>query len=82
MNGSAIKAELPENFAELLNNVRLLLTTTDKNITKEGRLWLLLALEVVNNRFGILPTEINRFYEEQLGDTSIASFQVGLILLC
>lgn len=80
LNGSSIKAELPEKFAEILNNVRTLLIS-GRQLAKEAKLWLLLALEVSNNRFGALPIEVTKFYEDQLGATAMASFQVGCILV-
>lgn len=74
LNGSVIKEKLPEKFTEIMNNVRSLLVS-GTHTTKEAQLWLLLAIDVAN-RFGSLPAEIIKFYEEHLGATALARFQV------
>lgn len=79
MNGASLKTECPEKISDLLNNVRNKLIS-DKISNKECRLWLLLALDVANNRFGLLPSEIHQFYLNQLGDSALASFQVNIHL--
>ncbi|CAH2007181.1 unnamed protein product [Acanthoscelides obtectus] len=78
LNGASLKTECPEVLSEVLNNVRLALIG-DKVALKESRLWLLLALDVANNRFGLQPAEIQKFYQEQLGDGAMADFQVWLV---
>nr|CAI5864773.1 unnamed protein product [Callosobruchus analis] len=75
LNGASLKAECPELLSEVLNSVRLTLVS-DRVVSKECRLWLLLALDVASNRFGLQPAEIQKFYQEQLGDGAIADFQV------
>lgn len=77
LNGSTLKDVLPEKFADIVNNIRLLLLS-EEQLSKESKLWLLLAIEVTNNRFGPLPGEVTKFYEDNLGAESMASFQVKL----
>ncbi|VEN45135.1 unnamed protein product, partial [Callosobruchus maculatus] len=74
LNGASLKAECPELLSEVLNSVRLTLVS-DRVVSKECRLWLLLALDVASNRFGLQPSEIQKFYQEQLGDGAMADFQ-------
>ncbi|CAH0550645.1 unnamed protein product [Brassicogethes aeneus] len=74
LNGSSIKNEIPEKIIEIIIKVRQLLSS-DKKIVRDGKLWLLLALEVSNNRFTILPAEAHSFYQEMLGDAAMATLQ-------
>ncbi|XP_057669364.1 uncharacterized protein LOC130901784 [Diorhabda carinulata] len=74
LNGAAIKTEYSDKLAELFNKTRMFLTS-DKKISKEGKLWLLLSLEIYNNKFGMLPIEVFKFYQEQLGGSAMAGFQ-------
>lgn len=78
MNGSSIKVKEPEKFQEILNNVRTLLVS-GRQLAKEAKLWLLLSIEVVNNRFGPLPSDITKFYEDHLGATAMVNFQACAI---
>ncbi|XP_066262149.1 uncharacterized protein [Euwallacea similis] len=73
LNGNALKQECPEKVAELLSKLRLKICS-DKKYPKDSKLCLLLALEISNNRFAILPPDTQIFYQEQLGDASIAGF--------
>ncbi|KAJ8925440.1 hypothetical protein NQ315_009273 [Exocentrus adspersus] len=74
LNGASIKTECPDKSIEILNNVRLLLAS-DKLLTRECKLWLMLALDIASSRFALLSSEIYKFYQEQLGETAMASFQ-------
>nr|CAH7766384.1 unnamed protein product [Callosobruchus chinensis] len=74
LNGASLKTECPDLLSDVLNSVRLTLVS-DKVVSKECRLWLLLALDVASNRFGLQPAEIQKFYQEQLGDGAMADFQ-------
>ncbi|XP_030765691.1 uncharacterized protein LOC115889761 [Sitophilus oryzae] len=74
LNGASIKNTNPEKISEILVKVRDLLCSEDK-LSREGKLWLLLSLEVANTRFTLLPTDIHNFYVEQLGDQAMAYFQ-------
>lgn len=75
MNGASIKTESPDKIIEVLNHIRLLLAS-EKSLTKDCKLWLLLALDVASSRFALLPAEVYTFYQEQLGEAAMASFQV------
>ncbi|KAG5861709.1 hypothetical protein JTB14_036471 [Gonioctena quinquepunctata] len=74
LNGSSIKAESPEKLTDLLNSVRLLLVSNEK-LSTESKLWLLLSLDGANNRFGLLPTELYKFYQNHIGEAAMANFQ-------
>ncbi|KAJ8947835.1 hypothetical protein NQ318_009980 [Aromia moschata] len=74
LNGTFVNTECPEKVVEMLNSIRLLLSS-DKPFSKESKLWLLLALDIANNKFGLLPTEVYRFYQDQLGEVAMKSFQ-------
>ncbi|KAK4884171.1 hypothetical protein RN001_000442 [Aquatica leii] len=74
LNGSSFDSAQLEAMSLLLMQVRQLLVH-GTSLTKTCRTWLLLALDVANNRFGILPSDIHKFYEEQLGEKAIAHFQ-------
>jgi len=78
LNGPAIKTDCPQKIQDILMQVRhLLLNNT--NLTQVCRTWMLLALDVFYNRFGLLPNEIHKFYQEQLGDKAMGNFQVKFI---
>lgn len=47
------------------------------NATVKCKVWLLLAVEVANHRFGVLPADLQEFYQHQLGDKAMAYFQVN-----
>lgn len=44
-------------------------------LTKETRLWLLLALDLFNCQFGQLSVELKKFYQEQLGELPLLFYQ-------
>ncbi|KAF5300875.1 hypothetical protein FQR65_LT09037 [Abscondita terminalis] len=75
LNGSSFDSAQIEAMSSLLTQVRQLLIN-GTNLTKTCRIWLLLALDVSNNSFGVLPSDIHKFYEEQLGEKAIAHFKV------
>lgn len=62
-------------------NLRNLLIS-DNNISRDSKLWILLALEVINNRFALLPPEAHSFYQKMLGDVAVANFQVLINVIC
>ncbi|CAG9864054.1 unnamed protein product [Phyllotreta striolata] len=74
LNGSSIKAECSDKLNDLINNIRILIIV-EKNLSREGRYWLLLALEIAGNKFGALPIEVFKFYQEQIGSKAMAIFQ-------
>ncbi|XP_048523732.1 uncharacterized protein LOC125504954 [Dendroctonus ponderosae] len=74
LNGNCLKQESPDKVASILSKIRLKICS-DKICTKEAKLWLLLAIEVSDNRFSLLPADIQKFYQEQLGDHAMACFQ-------
>lgn len=47
------------------------------NATVKCKVWLLLAVEVANHRFGVLPSDLQEFYQQQLSDKAMAYFQVS-----
>lgn len=65
---------MPEDLAKITIKIRNLIS--DSQLMKEARLWLLLALDLSNVRFGVLSSEIFKFYEEQLGTIPMINFQV------
>ncbi|XP_060536163.1 uncharacterized protein LOC132708071 [Cylas formicarius] len=73
LNGAPLKNERPENIAYLVRVVRLLLLS-EKTVARECKLWLLLALEVASNRFALLAPDVQKFYQEQLGDPAMVEF--------
>lgn len=75
LNGSAIKQALPEKLNKIMGDVRNLLISKP-NATTKCKVWLLLAVEVANHRFGVLPADLQEFYQHQLGDKAMAYFQV------
>lgn len=79
LNGTAIKAEFPQKINDILIQVRYLLIN-NSSLTTPCKIWLLLAIDAANNRFGILPTELNSFYQQQLGDKAMATLQVQIDL--
>lgn len=79
MNGASIKTEAPDKIIEVLNHIRLLLIS-EKPLIKECKLWLLLALDIASSRFA-LPAEVYTFYQEQLGEAAMASFQVKTLVV-
>lgn len=78
INGNAIKIECSQKMNEILTQVRQVLSNNVK-LTPLCRTWLLLAIDVAHNRFGLLPAELQRFYQEQLGDKAMANFQVKFL---
>ncbi|XP_025836598.1 uncharacterized protein LOC108744470 isoform X1 [Agrilus planipennis] len=74
LNGSSIKAEFPQKLSEIMVKIRVLLTT-DTQLTKISKLWLLLALDVESHRFSLLTSDLQKFYQDQLGDKAMAGFQ-------
>lgn len=42
-----------------------------------SKLILLLAIDLANHRFGLLPADVLKFYQEELGDKVMANFQVN-----
>ncbi|XP_025836599.1 uncharacterized protein LOC108744470 isoform X2 [Agrilus planipennis] len=76
LNGSSIKAEFPQKLSEIMVKIRVLLTT-DTQLTKISKLWLLLALDVESHRFSLLTSDLQKFYQDQLGDKAMAGFQVS-----
>ncbi|XP_018579984.1 uncharacterized protein LOC108917725 [Anoplophora glabripennis] len=74
LNGASIKNESPDKIIEILNKVRLLLAS-EKQLTRECKLWLLLALDIANSKFAILPAEVYTFYHDQLGEAAMVTFQ-------
>lgn len=53
------------------------LLISKSNATVKCKMWLLLAVEVSNHRFGVLPSDLQEFYQHQLGDKAMAYFQVS-----
>lgn len=51
------------------------------HLTKESRLWLLLALDLFNHQFGQLPVELKKFYQEQLGELPLTPYQNPYVAL-
>ncbi|XP_028131801.1 CBP80/20-dependent translation initiation factor-like isoform X1 [Diabrotica virgifera virgifera] len=80
LNGAAIKTECPDKLNELFNKIRTLLTS-DKQISKEGKLWLLLSIELGANKFGVLPIDVFKFYQEQIGGNGMSLFQCSQNIL-
>lgn len=76
LNGSTVRQILPSKLNELMIKVRHLLVDST-HLTKVCKLWMLLALDIANCRFGLLPSDIFTFYQEQLGDKAMAYFQVS-----
>lgn len=76
LNGSAIKQALPEKLNQIMVDVRNLLIGKCSTTVK-SKVWVLLALEVANHRFGVLPADLQEFYQRQLGDKAMAYFQVS-----
>ncbi|KAF7268433.1 hypothetical protein GWI33_018442 [Rhynchophorus ferrugineus] len=72
-NGAKLKSICPEKVSELLVKIRQIICT-NQNLSKDGKLWLLLSLEIANNRFAILPLDTNNFYIDRLGE-AMAYFQ-------
>lgn len=70
-----VKRVLPERLNKIMVDVRNLLITKP-NATMKCKVWLLLAVEVANHRFGVLPVDLQEFYQHQLGDKAMAQFQV------
>ncbi|XP_044265908.1 CBP80/20-dependent translation initiation factor [Tribolium madens] len=73
LNGSTLRSRVPDDFTKLTVKIRTLLA--EPQLVKEARLWLLLALDLCNVRFGVLPNEIFKFYEDQLGIVPMVNFQ-------
>lgn len=82
MNGAAIKSELlqPQQLNDILNKVRQTLIC-NVQLTHMSKLILLLAIDLANNRFGLLPPDVLKFYQEELGDKIMANFQVNRLLV-
>ncbi|KAL1497502.1 hypothetical protein ABEB36_008453 [Hypothenemus hampei] len=72
-NGAVLKEQCSEQFCEFISNLRLKISSTI-TLIKEYKLWLLLALEISNSQFTI-PTELQKFYQEEIGDYVISSLQ-------
>lgn len=66
---------MPSKLEEILIEVRHLLVSNAR-LTNICKAWLLLAIDVSHCRYGVLPSNIQDFYQEQLGDKSMAYFQV------
>lgn len=74
MNGNEIKEECASQLSALLIEIRTILAQNN-NLPTAARLWLLLALDIANNRFGLLPTELHQFYVSKLGDDAISQIK-------
>ncbi|GJQ71462.1 hypothetical protein Trydic_g8750 [Trypoxylus dichotomus] len=79
INGAAIKSENrpPQQLNDILNKVRQTLVCNLK-LTQMSKIILLLAIDLSNNRFGLLPSDVLKFYQEELGDKVMANFQGSL----
>ncbi|KAK9679788.1 hypothetical protein QE152_g39716 [Popillia japonica] len=79
INGAAIKIENrpPQQLNDILNKVRQTLIC-NLQLTQMSKLILLLAIDLANNRFGLLPADVLKFYQEELGDKVMANFQGSL----
>lgn len=71
MNGTGVKNELPSKMSELLIQVRNILAHNDR-LSSTAKLWLMMALDISNNRFNILPADLHQFYLTQLGDDAMS----------
>lgn len=71
INGATLKAALPERFKIILTRVRNLLITKS-DATVQCKTWLLLAVEASNYCFGVLPSDLHKFYQDKLGDEAMA----------
>ncbi|KAJ3649829.1 hypothetical protein Zmor_021549 [Zophobas morio] len=74
LNGSTLKTLLPEEMAKLGITIRTALVV-ETQLSKDVKLWLLLALDLFSARFGVLPAEIYKYYESQLGSVAMINFQ-------
>ncbi|KAI4467102.1 eif4g domain protein [Holotrichia oblita] len=79
INGAAIKTECrpPQHLNDILNKVRQTLIC-NLQLTQMSKLILLLAIDLANNRYGLLPADVLKFYQEELGDKVMANFQGSL----
>lgn len=69
-----IASSEPKTVTSLLTHVRELLIK-EANLTTVSKTWLLLTLDLANCRFGLLPNEIHKFYEDKLGENEMSNFQ-------
>jgi hypothetical protein len=76
LNGVALRSTAPDELSKLGIKIRMLLVI-EPQLVKDAKLWLLLALDLFSVRFGVLPTEIYKYYEEQLGSIAMSSFPVS-----
>ncbi|RZC43086.1 uncharacterized protein BDFB_006990 [Asbolus verrucosus] len=74
LNGSTLKTTEPEDLAKLSIKIRTVVVG-ELQLVKEAKLWLLLALDLYNVRFGVLAPEVYKFYEDQLGSAAMVNFQ-------
>ena len=72
-----MKTLLPEEMAKLGITIRTALVV-ETQLSKDVKLWLLLALDLFSARFGVLPAEIYKYYESQLGSVAMINFQVSV----
>jgi hypothetical protein len=73
LNGVALRSTAPDELSKLGIKIRMLLVI-EPQLVKDAKLWLLLALDLFSVRFGVLPTEIYKYYEDQLGSIAMSSF--------
>lgn len=71
MNGTGVKNELPSKMSKLLIQVRNILAHNDR-LSSTAKLWLMMALDISNNRYNILPADLHQFYLTQLGDDAMS----------
>ncbi|XP_050295025.1 uncharacterized protein LOC126735136 [Anthonomus grandis grandis] len=74
LNGNTLRQECPDRVTEIRGKIRLILTTDQTYNTKESKLWLLLAIEIIINKFSF-SAEIYNYYKVHLGDHAMAFFQ-------
>lgn len=79
LNGAAISENCNHDLLDIGFEIRNTLAEGRPN-KPLPRIWLLLGLDVINHRFGLLPTDLHRFYQEKLGEEAMAKFQVSDIL--
>ncbi|KAB0803912.1 hypothetical protein PPYR_00882 [Photinus pyralis] len=73
-NGALFESSDTKTVSSLLSQVRDVLIL-DTKLTLISKAWLLLAIDIANSRFGPLPKEIHKFYEDKLGENEMINFQ-------
>lgn len=69
------------DLKDLAIKLRTILASNSSALSESSKLWLLFAVDLTNNEFRVLSTDLLNFYQMKLGNKDLFSFKVRIILI-